>query len=113
MTKIVALVMALTAPTFVHSWYPPKCCSGQDCAPVDCHELLETADGGFSWSGLVFKKVFKEMSENDATVGAVLSAFGLILRAVEWRTEPADERGSERPRPNQLSKILTQLASLP
>lgn len=33
------------------------------------------------------RRVYREMSENDAIVGAVLSAIGLVLRAVKWRVQ--------------------------
>lgn len=26
--------LAQTAPAYPHSWYPPRCCSDKDCAPV-------------------------------------------------------------------------------
>lgn len=35
-------------------------------------------------------KVFTEMSENDAVIGAFLFVTSMLLRGVEWRTEPAD-----------------------
>lgn len=36
------------------------------------------------------QRIFQEMSLNDATVGAVLYAIGLIIRAVDWQAIPAD-----------------------
>lgn len=31
-------IALLVARAKAHSWYPPECCSGQDCRPVDsCH----------------------------------------------------------------------------
>ena len=36
-------------------------------------------------------KVFREMSENDSTVGAILFAIEMMLRNVEWRVEPASD----------------------
>lgn len=33
-------------------------------------------------------KVYREMSENDSTVGAILFAVEMLLRNVEWRVEP-------------------------
>lgn len=36
-------------------------------------------------------KVYRQMGEGDAIVCAVLTAVGLILRAVDWQVEPADE----------------------
>lgn len=36
------------------------------------------------------RQVYREMRDNDATVGAFLFAVENLLRAVEWRVEPAD-----------------------
>ncbi len=36
-------------------------------------------------------RIYRQMSEGDATVCAVLTAIGLVLRAVDWRVEPADD----------------------
>lgn len=36
-------------------------------------------------------KVFKEMSENDPTVGAILFAIEMLIRQVDWLVEPASE----------------------
>lgn len=33
------------APAYAHSWYPPECCSGQDCAPVESMTWLVLAGG--------------------------------------------------------------------
>jgi hypothetical protein len=27
-------ILLVAPPTAAHDWYPPECCSGQDCAPV-------------------------------------------------------------------------------
>lgn len=40
-------------------------------------------------------ETYKEMSSNDPTVGGVLSAIGLILRACEWNVEPAKGASEE------------------
>lgn len=37
------------------------------------------------------RAVYKEMTDNDATVGGMLAAIGLILRAAKWRVEPAKD----------------------
>lgn len=37
------------------------------------------------------RRKFVEMSENDATVGALLAAFTLILRSVKWEARPAKD----------------------
>jgi hypothetical protein len=37
-------LMVLPHKANSHSWYPPDCCSGQDCAPVDKIEELSNGD---------------------------------------------------------------------
>lgn len=37
------------------------------------------------------RKIFREMADNDATVGAVLAAIALLIRSCKWRAEPKDE----------------------
>jgi hypothetical protein len=37
------------------------------------------------------RKVFREMSDNDPVVGAILFVIDMLLRQVDWRVEPADE----------------------
>jgi hypothetical protein len=41
--------------------------------------------------GIRGRKVFKEMSENDAVIGAMLFAIEMFLRPVEWKVEPYDD----------------------
>lgn len=37
-----------------HDWYPMACCSGQDCHPVLCSELVDEAKGGVAWGQFHF-----------------------------------------------------------
>ncbi len=37
-------------------------------------------------------QVFKEMRDNDPTVGAMLFAIEMLIRQVEWRVEPASQQ---------------------
>ena len=37
-------VVCGTQQAFAHSWYPVKCCSGQDCMQVDSIEMLDDGD---------------------------------------------------------------------
>ena len=39
-----------TAPASSHSWYPPECCSGQDCHPVPCESLRSEDDGNLTYT---------------------------------------------------------------
>lgn len=41
--KLALLAMALAIPA--HSWYPSSCCSGQDCKPIPCDQLVENSHG--------------------------------------------------------------------
>lgn len=41
-------------------------------------------------------QVFKEMRDNDPTVGAMLFAIEMLIRQVEWRVEPASEEPEDQ-----------------
>src|SRR5215213_8472928 len=36
------------------------------------------------------RKVYREMSDNDPVIGAILFAIDMLMRQVEWRIDPAD-----------------------
>jgi len=70
-------------------------------------------------------KVWREMSENDPTVGAVLFAIEMLIRQVDWSVEPASEdpqdvanaeflescmHDMDRPWVSFVSDVLTMLA---
>lgn len=70
-------------------------------------------------------KVWREMSENDPTVGAVLFAIEMLIRQVDWSVEPASEdpqdvanaeflescmHDMDRPWVSFISDVLTMLA---
>lgn len=42
--------------------------------------------------GMSGARVYREMADNDPTCGAVLFALEMLMRAVKWRVEPADDR---------------------
>lgn len=42
----VAIYLVWTTPSAGHSWYPPECCSGIDCAPVS--EAIRHEDGTYT-----------------------------------------------------------------
>jgi hypothetical protein len=48
MLRLAALLLLATGPiaplATAHSWYPPKCCAGQDCMVVERIERLEDGD---------------------------------------------------------------------
>ena len=47
-------------------------------------------------------QVFREMSENDPIVGALLFAVDRLLRQIEWRVEPA----SQKPEDKQVAEFI-------
>src|SRR5579859_4775192 len=60
------------------------------------------------WGGFVFEEwlrelqqdrraaeVYREMSDQDPIVGAILYAIEMLMRRVSWWTEPADSRGAK------------------
>ena len=60
------LVKALIISSLVlaHSWYPSECCSGKDCKPVPCEEILELNNGNLSYDGLEFTKDRVHLSQD-------------------------------------------------
>ena len=34
LAPLLSTTLLLVTPSAAHDWYPPECCSGQDCAPV-------------------------------------------------------------------------------
>lgn len=43
-----AVVLAMVAgvgPARAHEWYPPNCCSGFDCAPIEMDDVQLTPEG--------------------------------------------------------------------
>lgn len=88
------------------------------------------------WSGMISEefltelrgqrgiKTYREMSDNDATIGAVLNAIELLIRGVSWKVtpfseDPADVEASDfvesnlndmdRPWPDTIVEILSML----
>jgi hypothetical protein len=43
--KLILAFFLFTTPALSHSWYPSDCCSGKDCKPVECDQLVETRNG--------------------------------------------------------------------
>lgn len=72
-------------------------------APVDARLSGLGRTGLRQWSGRIDEeflkelknerkyKVYREMAENDPIVGAVLRAIEFLIRAVDWRVDPADQ----------------------
>jgi len=53
MIKVIAIFGILT---LVHSWYPPECCSGQDCKPVLCEQIEELSNGSLRYENLEYTR---------------------------------------------------------
>jgi hypothetical protein len=55
-------------PAYAHSWYPPRCCTGQDCKKVDRIDRLP--DGGmimyFGTFDVQVPAGFRQMPSQDA-----------------------------------------------
>lgn len=58
-----AAVFFLGGRAFGHDWYPGECCSGQDCRPVVCADIAETATG-FRYDGVDFSKEVERPSRD-------------------------------------------------
>lgn len=46
--SILLLSIWFNSNVYVHSWYDIDCCSGKDCRPIACDELIELDDGRFA-----------------------------------------------------------------
>jgi len=52
-------------------------------------------------------KVYREMSDNDPIVGAILFAIKMLCRQVSWRVEPASDKNEDREAAQFLESCLT------
>lgn len=41
-------------------------------------------------------KIFRQMADNDATIGAILFAFEMLMRSVKWRVDPASDSPDDK-----------------
>jgi len=39
-----------------HSWYPPECCSDQDCKSVPCESIQELPNGNLRYENLEYTR---------------------------------------------------------
>ena len=53
---IVLLLCLIPIVAMAHGWYPPDCCSGRDCLPIPCDQLVEQDNGNWLYNQLVFLK---------------------------------------------------------
>jgi len=56
------------------------------------------------------RRVFREMSDNDAIVGAILFAIENMLRGVDWRVEPVDDSPDERDRADFVETAMDDMS---
>lgn len=52
--SILAIFLLTTFTVSAHDWYSQACCHNQDCAPIDCTEIVEKSKGYMEWSGWSF-----------------------------------------------------------
>jgi hypothetical protein len=55
-------------------------------------------------------RVYREMSDNDATVGALLAAVELMLRPIEWNVEAVDETGPAQDAAEFVKTVLDDMS---
>jgi len=67
-------------------------------------EYLPELRGPNAW------RVYRQMAEGDATVCATLTAITLILRAVDWRVEPADDSGEAEKEAEFVESLLDDMS---
>ncbi len=71
---------------------------------IVCEEFLRDLEGS---KGV---KVYKEMSENDAVVGAILFAIEMLTRQVTWSVEPATQDAEGRADAAFLEECMTDMS---
>lgn len=55
-------------------------------------------------------QVYREMSENDPIVGALLFAVDRLLRQLEWRVEPASQKGEDKQAAEFLESCMEDMS---
>lgn len=55
-------------------------------------------------------QVFREMSENDPIVGALLFAVDRLLRQIDWRVEPASQKGADKEAAEFLESCMEDMS---
>lgn len=61
-------------------------------------------------SGMLGRKAFREMSENDAIIGALLFALEMLMRPVTWNAEPGGPNRDDQERADQLLTMLDDMS---
>lgn len=55
-------------------------------------------------------KVYQEMANNDATIGGILAAIGLVIRAVKWHVEPAGNKPQAKREAEFVESLLDDMS---
>jgi hypothetical protein len=59
--------------------------------------------------GLQGIRTYQEMSQNDAVIGAVLSAISLMIRAVDWKVTAADDTPAAQAEAEYVDSLFTDM----
>jgi hypothetical protein len=49
-------IIVISSLLFIHSWYPPSCCSEGDCKAVPCDQITELDNGNLRYENLEYTK---------------------------------------------------------
>lgn len=63
---------------FGHDWYPIECCSGEDCRPVACSDIVET-ETGLRYDGVDFAKHAERPSRDSRCHVCIRNGIGLCV----------------------------------
>lgn len=55
-------------------------------------------------------QVYREMSENDATIGSILFAIQMLIRQIDWRVEPAGDTPADLEKAKFLSENIDDMS---
>lgn len=61
-------------------------------------------------AGLRGRKTFKEMSENDAVIGAMLFAIEMFLRPVKWKVDPFDDSEASKKSAEFVQSVIDDMS---
>lgn len=73
--EIIALLLA-------HSFYSAECCSGRDCHPVPCDQIVMMPNGDFRWNKVMFNRSVMHVSEDGGCHVCVADAMAMIGRCL-------------------------------
>lgn len=53
---LILSIVLFTTIAMGHNWYPIECCSGIDCKPIPCEDIIELKDNTFSYNNIIYTK---------------------------------------------------------